>query len=177
MQNLFIAGIKHSGKTTFARLLAKRLELESVDSDDLVLRRIAPLSIREYYAKEGKESFMRTELDAIKEFVSTQESAFIMSLGGGASDNSELIEYIRENGKLIYLRRKEKEMLPVILKHGIPAFLDPEDLEGSFHRLYQKRDGIYRTIADKTVDMGCYRDREETLESLIEQLEDIIDER
>ena len=35
------------------------------------------------------------------------------------------------------MRRKEKEMLPVILKHGIPAFLDPEDLEGSFHRLYQ----------------------------------------
>ena len=37
-------------------------------------------------------------------------------------------------------------MLPVILRHGVPAFLDPDDLQGSFHALYQRRDAIYREI-------------------------------
>ena len=57
--NLFFTGMKHSGKTTFARGTAERFSLTWADADDLILERIAPLSVREFYRSEGKEAFMR----------------------------------------------------------------------------------------------------------------------
>ena len=70
------------------------------------------------------------------------------------------------------LNRDEAAMLPVILKHGIPPFLDPERLEESFHELYQRRDRIYRDIADITIDLGPYRDKKETAQDLVSALEE-----
>ena len=174
MQNLFILGIKHSGKTTFARLLANRLNVPSIDSDDLVLDVISPLTVRDYYKEFGKVSFQEKEIETVRAYIESQEKPFIMSMGGGAADNLGLIEVMKSNGLLIYLKRPECEMLPVILKHGLPAFLDPDDVEGSFRAMYERRNSIYEEIADKTVDMGSYRDRRETLKSLIEQLGGII---
>ncbi len=174
MKNLFIMGIKHSGKTTFARLLSEHLGLPSIDSDDLILDEIRPLSIREYYRMHGQDSFKKTEAASIRKYIENRRDSVIMSLGGGASDNPELLKYLKEHGLLIYLKRNESEMLSVILKHGIPAFLDENDLTGSFSRLYARRDKIYSEAADKIIEMGSYRDRKETLLSLIEQLGDII---
>lgn len=169
--HIFISGIKHSGKTTFARLLAEKYKRPFIDSDDLVLEIIKPYSVREYYQKYGKGHFMAMEEDAIKGFLNNNNGMFFLSLGGGACDNKGLMDLVKENGKLIYLVRDEKDMLEVILKHGRPAFLDPEDLEGSFHKLYIERDEKYRSYADLTIDMGPYRDRIETLEMLVKKLE------
>ena len=52
-------------------------------------------------------------------------------------------------------------MLPVILKHGVPAFLDPDDIEGSFHEVYERRDAMYRKVADLIIDLGPYGDKAE----------------
>ena len=113
MENLFILGIKHSGKTTFARLLAEKLNLPFVDSDDLILKSIAPVSVREFYKQNGEKAFKKVEAESVKNYVSSITRTFVMSLGGGASDNDELIEIVKGNGRLIYLVRPEEEMLAV----------------------------------------------------------------
>ena len=174
MQNLFILGIKHSGKTTFARLIAERIGLKAIDSDDLIKEEIKPLTVREYYKSAGSDGFKKKEFEVVSSYLSENKENVVMSLGGGASDNDALLRLLKENGRLIYLKREEDDMLPVILKHGIPAFLDENDLKGSFHKIYQKRDAIYSLVADKTVSMGPYRDRLETLECLINDLGDFI---
>ncbi|MBO8469319.1 MAG: hypothetical protein IAA72_06010 [Spirochaetes bacterium] len=171
MAKLYFLGIKHSGKTTQARLAAEMLGKTSVDADDLVLSYLGTDSIRTYYKENGKEAFMLAETEAVKAYVDEHDN-FIMSLGGGASDNPSLIKILKESGSLIYLRREENEMLPVILKHGIPPFLDPDNLEASFHELYERRDRTYRNIADLTVDLGHYRDKEETALFLIDALKE-----
>ena len=65
MAKLYFLGIKHSGKTTQARLAAEMLGKTSVDADDLVLSYLGTDSIRTYYKENGKEAY---EL-AIKEDV------------------------------------------------------------------------------------------------------------
>ena len=161
MARFYFVGIKHSGKTTQARLAAAMLGMEYIDADDLVLQGLSGETIREAYRREGKEAFARRELEAVSRFIEDHDS-FILSLGGGASDNKALMDTLKESGKIIYLTRCEKEMLPVILRHGIPPFLDEDDLEGSFHALYQRRDAIYRSYADLIIDLGPYGDKEET---------------
>ena len=177
MHNIFFAGIKHSGKTTFARLLAEKLNLPFVDSDDLILKSIASVSVREFYKQNGEKAFKKVEAESVKNYVSSITRTFVMSLGGGASDNDELIEIVKGNGRLIYLVRPEEEMLAVILKHGVPAFLDEKDLKGSFHALYSRRDKIYREKADLIIDLGSYRDKGETFLFLLEKMGDLLNER
>ena len=169
MARIFFAGIKHSGKTGMARLVSGMLGMPSADADELVLPMISPMSVREYYLVSGKEAFMEKEAEAVRKYTESSDS-FIISLGGGASDNRKLIDLIKSQGRLIYLRRPEECMLPVILRHGVPAFLDPDDIAGSFHELYQRRDAIYRTIADLTIELGPYGDKEETARTIAGRL-------
>lgn len=175
---LFLLGIKHSGKTTFGKLLAKKYGITGSDSDDLVLKEIAPENIREYYAEHGKESFHEIEYRAIDNFLEeNKEKDFVLSLGGGVSDSPETLDLLKGKGILIYLKRSEGEMLSVILKHGVPAFLDAKNIENSFHKIYQERDSIYSAAADLVIDMGPYRDREETLLFLDEKIREYLDAR
>ncbi|MBO8436768.1 MAG: hypothetical protein IAA97_07315 [Spirochaetes bacterium] len=171
MARLYFTGIKHSGKTTQARLVASMLSVNYADSDDLVLSLTKAESIREYFREYGKERFMEAETEALRLYLS-ENSDFILSLGGGAADNTALMDLIQKTGKIIYLKRNESEMLPVILKHGMPAFLDPEDVEGSFHKVYTIRDAIYTSKADLIVDLGHYGDKEESARMLLGKLKE-----
>ena len=171
--NLFFVGIKHSGKTTFASRIASRLLVESTDSDDLILNTLGGESVRDYYKREGKEAFMKKEVDGVSSYISShRHSPFILSLGGGASDNPPLLSLLHDNGKIIYLKRNEKDMLKVILKHGIPAFLDKDNPELSFSLLYEKRNAIYEKEADLVIDLGPYRDKKETEDFILSALKE-----
>ncbi len=171
MVKLYFTGIKHSGKTTQARLVATALSIAYSDSDDLILSRIEEESIREFYKAHGKAEFMDQEYKAVRDYEEKNPS-FILSLGGGAADNDRLMAFMKESGKIIYLKRNESDMLPVILKHGIPAFLDPEDLEGSFHKVFEERDRKYSDMADLIIDLGAYGDKEETSRLVISKLKE-----
>jgi Shikimate kinase len=166
---LFFAGIKHSGKTTFARMTAAHYGLPHIDNDDLILSLIEEESVREFYKKHGKEAFMETEVKALSDYLDKHIDS-VISLGGGASDNQALLSLVKAHGPLIYLRRAEKDMLPVILRDGIPAFLDKDDPEGSFHELYERRDRIYRENAALTVELGPYGDKGEVLARILDAI-------
>ena len=169
MIRLFFTGIKHSGKTTFASRTAAYFGLPFKDADDLVKECCRIVNIREYYKTYGKAEFMRIEYRAVSSYIESSED-FVLSLGGGASDNEKLLSLIKENGSIVYLRREEKDMLPIILKHGVPAFLDSTDISGSFHRIYEKRDSIYNSVSDLTINLGPYKDKDETEKYIISKL-------
>ena len=114
MAKLYFLGIKHSGKTTQARLAAEMLGKTSVDADDLVLSYLGTDSIRTYYKENGKEAFMLAETEAVKAYVDEYDN-FIMSLGGGASDNPSLIKILKESDI------KELFCTPVRIRPIIPA--------------------------------------------------------
>ena len=93
MAGLFFVGIKHSGKTTQARLVSKLTGIMFRDADDLVLETLSGESVRDAYRREGKEAFMKRELEAVSSFISGNGS-FILSLGGGAADNGIARSYL-----------------------------------------------------------------------------------
>ena len=170
MEKLFFVGIKHSGKTTFAKRMALRFGYEFSDADNLILDYLDGESIRDFYKREGKDAFMSVEKKAIEEYLNSNNKSIVLSLGGGAAENEALMAILKNSGKIIYLTRRESEMLPVILKHGIPAFLDPNNLEESFHRVFERRDCIYKHWADSIIDLGTYRDKDETEEALYQAM-------
>ena len=74
MVRLFFTGIKHSGKTTQARLAAQRTGLGYADADDLILQFTGAESIRSFYREHGKAAFMDAELSAVRKYIDGNDS-------------------------------------------------------------------------------------------------------
>ena len=171
MAKIFFAGIKHSGKTRMAKLVSDMIAAECSDADALALPLLGGVSVRAFYRSSGKDAFMEKEYEAVRNYAESH-SSFILSLGGGASDNARLRDYLKTAGKVVYLRRNEEDMLPVILKDGIPPFLDKDDPALSFHKLYMERDRKYLDMADLVLELGPYGDKEETAKRILEALKE-----
>lgn len=169
--NFFFTGMKHSGKTTFAKRFAAAKGLLWADSDDLILQNISPLSVREFYKQNGKEAFLIEERKAVEEFIKNNNN-FVLSLGGGVCDNTPLMDLMKENGKLIYLTRDEELIFEKIKQKGLPPFLDSDNPRKIFHELFLRRDTIYRQYMDLEIALGPYRSKDETEKLVIDILEE-----
>ncbi len=168
---LFISGIKHSGKTTAAKLISAKLNYPHVDNDTLILEELQIDNIRAFFKAEGKARFMEVEHQALKNYLDKGIDS-VISLGGGACDNLPLLTLCKERGKLLYISRPESVLLPCILKHGVPPFLDPQDIESSFHKIYTERDRRYREAADYIIELGEFKAKEETAKEILTFLEE-----
>lgn len=172
-RNLIFSGIKHSGKSLFALLVGEKLSRPVYDLDALILDTINTPSIREFYIENGKDRFQKEEIKAYEALMENNSSPIVLSLGGGVSDNPQLMETLRkDNNYIIYLSRGEDLILKKILTKGIPPFLDKNNVEASFHELYIRRDRIYRDNADLIIDLGSYSNKEEKRDYIIASLKE-----
>ena len=170
---LFFTGLKHSGKTTFASLIAKHYNIKVEDSDNLILKHINT-SIRTFYKESGKEAFMALEAKVIEEFIKENENNdYILSLGGGVSDNTLAMNLMHNTGAIVYLKREEKLILnKIITTSGIPPFLDKDNVEESFHNIFEKRDAIYDKYATICINLIAYDELEKVKMLIVKQLEE-----
>ena len=155
---LFFCGIKHSGKSTLGKHVARALRYEFQDSDDLILAYIAetfkdaPESIRAFFRQYGKQRFMAAEYAAITNYLSLRSSVerpLLLALGGGACDNLPLMRHLQATtGSLCYIRQSEQVLFSRIMRSGIPPFLDSGDPQSAFHSLFVERDRAYSAAAD-----------------------------
>jgi shikimate kinase len=169
---LFFCGIKHCGKTTLGNLVAEALGSRCVDNDDLVLEAIRPTwpTVRSFYRSQGKQAFMDAEANALSSFLAAASEPCVVSLGGGACDNDALWPLIASYGKSVYLRVAEPVLLERILADGLPPFLDSEDIEGSFARLYADRDERYGKTCDIVINLPDCPDSRDTARYLLANL-------
>jgi len=151
VQNYFFCGIKHSGKTTHAKIFGNRENLPVFDGDDLILD-IIDSSIREYYRNNGKKAFMDIEYSSLLNLLDNNKDAKVISLGGGICDNTKAVELLKENGIIIYIKVDEETLYDRIIRDGIPPFLEGNPRE-KFHTLYLNRDKIYAENANITIEL------------------------
>ena len=98
------------------------------------------------------------------------EEELVISLGGGAADNDPLMKMVKERGTLVYLYLKEAHLLERILRGGIPPFLDEKDVEGSFHRLYERRNRRYSKDCNHLIQLPFDQAKEENVELVLSSL-------
>src|SRR5690625_17597 len=86
-KNIAFIGFMGVGKTTVARLVAKKLKRSFIDTD-AVIEREMNMPTTEIFAKYGEATFRKKEKEIILRFCKERE--IILSLGGGAfSQRSE----------------------------------------------------------------------------------------
>ena len=99
------------GKTTLARIVAKKYNLKFVDTDANI-RKKNSMSIAEIFEKKGENFFRRIEEKIVLN--SLKFSNNIIAIGGGAFLNDKIREKIKNNCISVWLKCSEQTLIPRI---------------------------------------------------------------
>ena len=158
ISNLVLIGMPSSGKSTKGRLLASRTNRKFVDTDRLITEHMGK-SIEEIFYTEGEEYFRTLESKIIADL--GQATGQVIATGGGAVLKAENRDALRQNGLIIYVKRK----LENLESRGRPLSKDITALK----KMYEVRKPIYESFANITVS-------EENIEECVNQIEEKINE-
>lgn len=139
--NIVLIGMPGSGKTLIGKKLAEVLPgFDFVDTDELI-EKDTGLSISEIFAKYGEKHFRELEEKTIKEV--SQNKNKIISIGGGAFENAQNVENLRQNGFVVYLRTCANEIYTRVKNETHrPLFSQDFSIE-KIENMLQKREVNY----------------------------------
>ena len=149
---IFLIGFMGSGKTHWGRQLSTKLQLPFYDLDTVIVEKEG-LSVADIFAEKGEEYFRYQEKDTLEEITADQES-FILSCGGGTPCFFNNIEYMKKNGKVIWLNTSIDALTQRLQKERLTRPLISEVEEDDLRRyvirkLSERR--MYYQQADVTV--------------------------
>lgn len=146
-----LVGLPGSGKSTVGRQLARRLQVPFIDSDHVIEQRLG-CSIREYFEREGEESFRDIEELVLGDI--TQDSEGVIATGGGAVLRQANREHLHQRGQVVYLRSTPEEVFRR-LRHDVNRpLLQVGDPLARLRDLYAMRDPLYRETAHFVIETG-----------------------
>lgn len=136
MKNIVLIGIMGCGKTTIAKLLAEKLKRPVIDIDEYIVTKFKQ-TIPEMFAIS--ETYFRTNETAGCQDVAKLEG-YIISTGGGVVLNTLNMEYLKQNGIIVYIDRPISDILEDVETSTRPLLKDgPQklyDIEKQRQRLY-----------------------------------------
>lgn len=151
MKNIVLIGIMGCGKTTIATMLAKKLERPVIDIDEYIVKKHQQ-TIPEMF-KVSEAYFRENETAGCKDVAKLED--YVISTGGGVVLNPLNIEYLKENGIIVYIDRPIDDICKDIETSTRPLLKDgPQklyDLDKQRHQLYLDACDIH-LINDDTLE-------------------------
>ena len=147
-QSIFLVGPMGSGKSAVGRRLAKDLQRQFIDSDDVIEERTG-VDIPFIFEKEGEAGFRHREHEIIGEL--TDLAAVVLATGGGAILHVESRRWLKSRGLVVYLHASVAQQLKRT-RHGKERpLLNQGDTRQILDELMIEREPLYREIADVVV--------------------------
>jgi len=146
-----LVGLPGSGKSTVGRQLARRLQLPFVDSDHAIEERLG-CSIRDYFEREGEDSFRDVEESVLDEL--TLQPRGVLSTGGGAVLRPLNRQHLHERTQVVYLHSSPEEVFRRLRHDQSRPLLQVADPLARLRDLYSARDPLYRETAHFVIETG-----------------------
>ena len=108
-ENIVLVGMPGCGKSTIGELLAKKLDRELVDTDQMIQAKTGRHP-SEIIREQGEKAFRDIESEVCKELSS--KTGIIIATGGGAILRDENVMHLKNNGVLFFLDRALEHILP-----------------------------------------------------------------
>ena len=148
MENIFLIGFMGAGKSTVAKTLQEKLKMNLVEMDARIVEEQG-MSINDIFAKYGEDHFRDIESRLILDI--GKEGNTIVSCGGGVVVREKNIEYMKQNGKVVYL-----SATPETIYNRVKDSTDRPILNGHMSveyiaELMEKRRALYEAAADITI--------------------------
>ena len=125
---IYLTGYMCSGKTTLGSLLKEMAGVKFTDLDPYIEEKEG-LSVNEIFAQKGETAFREMERNTLREV--TENFGGVIATGGGTPCFFDNMEYMKTNGKVIYLNCSRGELLErlKIYKATRPLLKDKNDDE------------------------------------------------
>ena len=140
--NIVLTGMPGSGKTTVGKIIAKKLGLEFVDTDELFTEDNG-MTPSKCIRQSGEAAFRALEKEAVVK--ACAKGGRVIATGGGVILDPENIENLSLNGTIVYINRKLNELAT----GGRPLSEGAENLKA----LYYRRLPIYLACDDMLIDV------------------------
>jgi shikimate kinase len=155
--NLIFFGFKNCGKTTLGKKLAHRLNLPFIDTDYLIEQHYLAISgiqlnCREIFKTIGEKAFRELETSVLEQLKGAKHT--IIAVGGGCVLSPKNVAFLAKLGQLVYLKvSKETLKKRTLVRATLPAYLDANNPEASFDKMYNERKKIYEKIPAVSIDL------------------------
>ncbi len=157
IENIVLIGMPGSGKTSIGRALAERLGRDFADVDERIEQSTGRPPQR-IISEEGLSIFRQIETDVLSQIVREGRGGLVLSAGGGIVERGINGELLRENGKVIYLKRPIEDL---------PVDNRPVSMSVNMKELYERRRGKYELWSDLVVENGNEQETVKIVERLV----------
>ena len=149
--NIILEGFMGCGKTTVSEILADKLEIELIDTDEVIVD-TEKRSVNDIFANEGEQYFRDLETELLRTIVEDHWRETVISLGGGLPLREENRELLRRAGKVVYLRTSPETVFARIKDDTTRPLLQAGDPLVRIKELQDERREIYEQAADIIID-------------------------
>jgi len=153
-ERLLLVGMMGAGKSTVARLAAKRLGWTWIDTD-VEITRTGGATVAELFARDGEAQFRRDEASALQTALG-HVGPLVLSVGGGAVLDPGNRDTLRAAGTVVWLRARPETLIERVHDGGgrpLLAGATAQDREESLRRIDAERRALYADVADEIVDV------------------------
>lgn len=148
-QNVVLIGFMGAGKSSVARLVARDLAFECVDTDDLVVEH-ARMPIPRVFAKRGEEAFRDLETAALLSLV--ERDGLVISTGGGIVLREANRKHLRATGFIVWLSASVDATYNRVRHNRRRPLLRVPDPMATIAEMMAARAPLYRECADLHID-------------------------
>ena len=148
MRNIVLIGFMGTGKSRVGHMVARRLGLRFVDTDDLIVERLQ-MPIADIFARLGEARFREIERQVVAEVASRDGQ--VIATGGGVPLFEENVRNLKRNGILICLTASPEIIYRRTLRSNTRPLLQTRDKLEHIRNLLESRQ-LYYAVADHQVD-------------------------
>jgi shikimate kinase len=114
---IFLIGFMGSGKTHWGTRIAQKLQIPFYDLDAVIANNEG-MSISEIFAVKGEEYFRYMEKQTLEDLIGREEN-FVLSAGGGTPCFFNNIDFMKKNGRVLWLNTSLEALNQRLLKERI----------------------------------------------------------
>ncbi len=122
-KHIILVGFMGSGKSTIGKVLAEQLNVDFIDSDEVIAKQEG-MSISALFDSKGEDYFRQKEREFVLSLANLKPS--VIAVGGGLPCFENNLDLLKENGTIFYLNvsvmmlvkrlQNEKSERPLIAK-------------------------------------------------------------
>lgn len=159
-QRIILIGPPGAGKTTIGKMLAKDLELDSIDTDSEIERQTGK-KISDIFLEEGESGFRKIEREIV--IRSLKEENVVISLGGGSILDSEVAGLLRSEPQVVYLEVSISNAAPRVGFNAERPLLLANPRQ-QWLKLFEGRKELYETLGRYRINTDNRKPKETVAE-------------
>lgn len=150
--NIILIGFMGCGKSSVGIRLSYALKRTIIDTDKWIEKR-QEMTISEIFASKGEAAFRQMETDCLKELIETEEGR-IISTGGGLPVREENHAFLKELGRVYYLKVTPETVYERLKGDTTRPLLQGDDPQTKIKQLLKGREPLYEKCADVIIEVS-----------------------